>query len=68
MHRGRGSRRYLAGYFIKHNRDQFVRELEVGGLEDVVRAIENDDCIAGDVGLQIGTTSVSCSCDSTVRE
>jgi hypothetical protein len=68
MHRRRGSRRYLAGYLIKYNRDQLVRELEVGGLEDVIRAIKNDDSIAGNVGLRIEITFVSSRFDNTARE
>jgi hypothetical protein len=35
----RGSRGYLARYFIEDNRNEFVGEFEVGGLEDVVWAI-----------------------------
>jgi hypothetical protein len=53
MDRRCGSCRYLSGYLVKHNRDKFVGQLEVSGLEDMVRAIENDDCIAGDVGLRM---------------
>jgi len=56
VHRGRGSRCYLARYLIKHDGDQFVGELEVRGLEDAVRAIEYDDCVAGDVGLRVERT------------
>jgi hypothetical protein len=61
MHRRRGSRRYLARNLIEHDGNEFVGKLEVGGLEDVIWAIEDDDCIAGDVGLHIRTIIVSFS-------
>lgn len=35
------SRRYLARNLIEDNRDKFIGEFEVGGLEDVTRTVED---------------------------
>jgi hypothetical protein len=48
---GGGAHGYLAGDLIEDYGDQLVRQVSVGGLKDIVRAIEDDEGVAGDVCL-----------------
>jgi hypothetical protein len=57
VHVGGGAYGYLAGYFVEDDGDQFVRQVRVVGLEDVVRAIEDYDRVTGHVCL--GQSAVS---------
>jgi len=50
---GGGAHCYLAGYLVEDDGDQLVRQVGVGGLEGVVRAIEDYDRVAGDVCLEL---------------
>jgi hypothetical protein len=62
VHVGGGAYGYLAGYLVERDGDQFVRQVGVVGLEDVVRAIEDYDRVTGDVCL--GPSVVSQSQDA----
>jgi len=49
---GGGGGCYLAGYLVKYDSNELVRELLVGSLEDMIRSVKDDNCVAGHIGLQ----------------
>jgi hypothetical protein len=56
MDRGKRGSCYLSGQLVEHNCNKLMGKLEVGGLEDMVGSVEDNERIARNVGLQARRT------------